>query len=282
MIPSRAYAVSLHTQRLGDLTCQRATEKSRYATCRTLTLIDSVRWGFTLLGFARDVVNERTRKRWKNDNDCRSLAILACRALQYCCTRHYHMYHDENENYCNSSTCVMFSLPPAFFRHTSGAPVASRILRPPRDTVGEAPAVEKRETNQHTSTYSGISPSGANAKGVGNQPSSTPRGIGDGRQGTMDQEEEGQLLTPPAEGIQQSRQPPAAPVLNGIGEVEQHGREEKKASPARAVKEQDMIQPGECRGLLHPTFATRRHCSCRGYHNYRSFFRRMRTLHALE
>ncbi|CAM9336551.1 unnamed protein product [Ectocarpus fasciculatus] len=110
--------------------------------------------------------------------------------------------------------------------------------------VGEAPAIEKRETNQHTSTYSGISPSGANAKGVGNQPSSTPRGIGDGRQGTMDQEEEGQLLSPPAESIQQSPQPPAAPVLNGIGEVEQHGREEKKASPSRAVKEQGMIQPG--------------------------------------
>lgn len=72
----------------------------------------------------------------------------------------------------------------------------------------------------------------------------------------MDQEEEGKQLTPPAEGTQQSPPQPAVPVVNDTGEVEQHGREEKKASPAGVVKEQDMIQPGECHGLVHVTFAT--------------------------
>lgn len=71
----------------------------------------------------------------------------------------------------------------------------------------------------------------------------------------MDQEEEGQQLTHPAEGIQQQPQQPAVPVLNYTGEVEQHGREEQKASPAGVVKEEGMIQPDECRGLLHLTCA---------------------------
>ncbi|CAM9860386.1 unnamed protein product, partial [Ectocarpus sp. 8 AP-2014] len=115
-----------------------------------------------------------------------------------------------------------------------------------RVRVGEAPAIQKRETDQqhHASKYSDISPSGANIIGVGDQPASSPRGIGGGRQGTMDQEEEGKQLTPPAEGIQQSPQQLAVPVMNDTGEVQQHGLEEKKASPAGVVKEQDMIQPG--------------------------------------
>ncbi|CAM9255484.1 unnamed protein product [Ectocarpus sp. 12 AP-2014] len=115
-----------------------------------------------------------------------------------------------------------------------------------RARVGEAPATQKRETDQqqHASKYSDISPSGANINGVGYQPSSSSRGIGGGRQGAIDQEEEGKQLTTPAEGIQQSPQQLAVPVLNDTGEVEQHGREEKKASPAGAVKEQDMIPPG--------------------------------------
>ncbi|CAM9212405.1 unnamed protein product, partial [Ectocarpus sp. 13 AM-2016] len=108
----------------------------------------------------------------------------------------------------------------------------------PRYAVGEAPATQKSETDQQQHA------SGANINGVGYQSSSSPRGIGGGRQGAMDQEEEGKQLTTPTEGIQQSPQQLVVPVLNDTGEVEQHGREEKKASPAGVVKEQDMIPPG--------------------------------------
>lgn len=83
----------------------------------------------------------------------------------------------------------------------------------------------------------------------------------------IEQTGEEQQLTSPVEDIQQSSQQPTVPVLDDTGEIEQHGRDEMNGNPAGAVEENDMIQPGECRGLLHLAFATR------------SFFKGMQELH---
>lgn len=74
--------------------------------------------------------------------------------------------------------------------------------------------------------------------------------------GIVEQTEEEQKLPSPAEDIQQSPQQPAVPLLDDTGDIEQHGREEMNGNAAGAAKENDMIQPGECRGLLHLAFAT--------------------------
>lgn len=74
--------------------------------------------------------------------------------------------------------------------------------------------------------------------------------------GIVEQAKEGQQVPSTAEDVQQSPQQPAIPALNDTDEIEQDTREEKKESPTGPVKENNTIQPGECRGVVHLALVT--------------------------